>query len=77
MYDNLDRQVKKVVIDPGHGGTDSGAVGNGKLEKDYTLLISKYMYNRFKDLGIPVAITRENDITLSTLFSIVELLSDI
>ena len=65
MFDNLDRQVKKVVIDPGHGGTDSGAVGNGKLEKDYTLLISKYMYDRFKDLGIPVAITRENDITLS------------
>lgn len=65
MYDNLDRQVKKVVIDPGHGGTDSGAVGSGKLEKDYTLLISKYMYDRFKDLGIPVAITRENDITLS------------
>ena len=65
MFDNLDRQVKKVVIDPGHGGTDSGAVGSGKLEKDYTLLISKYMYDRFKDLGIPVAITRENDITLS------------
>ena len=55
----------KVVIDPGHGGTDSGAVGNNKLEKDYTLLISKYMYDRFKELGIPVAITRDNDITLS------------
>ena len=65
MYNNEDRQVRKIVIDPGHGGTDSGAVGNNALEKDYTLLISKYMYDRFKDLGIPVAITRENDITLS------------
>jgi len=75
MFDNLDRQVKKVVIDPGHGGTDSGAVGNGKLEKDYTLLISKYMYDRFKDLGIPVAITRENDITLSPTERVDKILS--
>ena len=35
------------------------------LEKDYNLLISKYMYDRFKELGIPVAITREEDVTLS------------
>lgn len=35
------------------------------LEKDYTLLISKYMYDRFKELGVPVAITREDDETLS------------
>ena len=57
--------LKGIVIDPGHGGSDSGAVGNGIKEKDYTLLISKYMYDRFKDLGIPVSITRINDITLS------------
>ncbi len=62
---NENRATKKVVIDPGHGGSDSGAVGNNKLEKDYTLLISKYMYDRFRDLGIPVAITREEDVTLS------------
>jgi len=47
------------------GGTDSGAIGNNLLEKDYNLLISKYMFERFKELGIPVAITREDDITLS------------
>ena len=35
------------------------------LEKDYNLLISKYMYDRFKQLGIPVAITRDSDTTLS------------
>ena len=61
----MNSEVKKIVIDPGHGGTDSGAVGNNALEKDYTLLISKYMYDRFKELGVPVAITRDSDITLS------------
>ena len=65
MNNNEDRAVRKVIIDPGHGGTDSGATGNNLLEKDYNLLISKYMYDRFKQLGIPVAITRESDTTLS------------
>ena len=65
MNNNEDRAVRKVVIDPGHGGTDSGATGNNLLEKDYNLLISKYMYDRFKELGIPVAITRDSDTTLS------------
>ena len=57
--------AKKVVIDPGHGGTDSGAVGNGIIEKDYNLKISKYIYNRLKDLGVDVYITRETDETLT------------
>lgn len=54
-----------VVIDPGHGGVDSGARGNDTLEKDYTLLISRYMYDRFRELGIPVYITRDSDVTLN------------
>lgn len=65
MNNNEDRAVRKVVIDPGHGGTDAGATGNDLLEKDYNLLISKYMYDRFKQLGVPVAITRDSDTTLS------------
>ena len=65
MNNNEDRAVRKVIIDPGHGGTDSGATGNNLLEKDYNLLISKYMYDRFKELGIPVTITRDSDTTLS------------
>ena len=65
MNNNEDRAVRKVIIDPGHGGTDSGATGNNLLEKDYNLLISKYMYDRFKELGVPVAITRDSDTSLS------------
>ena len=65
MNNKEDRATRKVVIDPGHGGTDSGAVGNNMLEKDYNLQISKYMYDRFKELGVPVAITRDSDTTLS------------
>ena len=49
----------------GHGGLDGGAKGNNNLEKDYTLKISKYMYDRFKELGVPVSITRSSDVTLS------------
>ena len=50
---------------PSHGGIDGGAVGNNQAEKDYTLKISKYMYDRFRELGIPVTLTRDTDITLS------------
>ena len=55
----------KIVIDPGHGGSDPGASGNGIIEKDLTLDISKYMFDRFRELGVPVSITRDSDITLS------------
>lgn len=40
-------------------------MANNLKEKDYTLLISKYMYDRFKELGIPVKMTRDTDVTLS------------
>lgn len=59
------KSIKGIVIDPGHGGTDPGAVANGIKEKDYNLLISKYMYDRFKSLNIPVRLTRDTDTTLS------------
>ena len=54
-----------IVIDSGHGGSDSGASGNGMLEKDYTLMISKYMKDRFDELGIPSKLTRTTDETVS------------
>lgn len=54
-----------IVIDSGHGGSDYGASGNGINEKDYTLMISKYMKDRFDELGIPSIMTRSTDETLT------------
>lgn len=54
-----------IVIDSGHGGSDYGASGNGINEKDYTLLISTYMKERFDELGIPSQLTRTKDETLT------------
>lgn len=54
-----------VVIDAGHGGSDPGAVSGNTKEKDLTLQISEYMYQRFKEKGIPVAITRATDETVN------------
>lgn len=57
--------MAKIVIDAGHGGDDPGASSNGIIEKDLTLKISQYMYDRFRDLGIPVKMTRTTDETIS------------
>lgn len=61
MYE---RAVKKVIVDAGHGGEDPGALGNGLKEKDLNLQAANYMYKRLKELGIPVEITRDSDISL-------------
>ena len=55
----------KIVIDAGHGGDDPGASGNGIVEKDLTLKISQYMYDLFREKGIPVTMTRTTDETLT------------
>lgn len=55
----------KIVIDAGHGGSDPGAVGNGIIEKEYTLKISKYIADKLKELGANVYLTRTTDETLS------------
>ena len=54
-----------LVIDPGHGGTDPGAIAGGILEKDMNLDISMYQKDRFNELNVPVFLTRESDISLS------------
>ena len=57
--------MAKVVIDPGHGGNDPGASGNGIIEKEYTLKISQYIYDRLRQLGLDVKMTRTTDETVS------------
>ena len=56
--------TKMIIIDSGHGGRDAGASGNGIVEKDLTLKISKYMKKRFDELGIENSMTRTTDETL-------------
>lgn len=56
--------MKKVVIDAGHGGADGGAVGNGIVEKEYTLKISEYIHDRLDELGIENEMVRTNDVAL-------------
>lgn len=55
----------KIFIDPGHGGTDPGAVGNGLQEKTLTLLISKKIRDFLNQYNCQVRLSREGDQTLS------------
>ena len=51
-----------VVLDPGHGGSDSGASGNGLREKDLTLKIAQYAKQELeKYAGVTVYLTRTSD----------------
>ncbi|MCG7408669.1 N-acetylmuramoyl-L-alanine amidase [Paenibacillus sp. ACRRX] len=55
---------KIVVWDPGHGGTDSGAVGNGLSEKDITLRIATEAAKRLmaQYIGVTSYLTRSTDV---------------
>lgn len=54
--------VKKLVLDAGHGGKDSGAIGFGVMEKDFTLRIVKAIRDELKNYdGVEVHLTREGD----------------
>lgn len=59
------RALKKVILDSGHGGTDSGTVANGIVEKDYNLKISDYIHKRLDEMGVPNKMTRTSDVTLT------------
>ncbi|MBQ8698006.1 MAG: N-acetylmuramoyl-L-alanine amidase [Schwartzia sp.] len=53
---------RTIVIDPGHGGTDTGAVGVGGLrEKDITLEVSRKVKAILAHSGVKVVMTREDD----------------
>lgn len=57
----------KVAIDAGAGGTNNGVVGNGIIEKDYTLLISEYINERLNNFNIDNFLVREDDRTLNDI----------
>jgi len=50
-----------IVIDAGHGGHDTGAIGGGKREKDLVLQIAKRLEKQLKKRGHPVYMTRKRD----------------
>lgn len=54
---------KVITIDPGHGGSDPGAIGpNGTMEKDITLAISKKLKAALEAKGAKVNMTRTTDV---------------
>lgn len=53
---------KTIVIDPGHGGIDTGATGaSGTLEKELTLRTAQLLSDKLKAAGANVFLTRSND----------------
>ncbi|HEY5973912.1 MAG TPA: N-acetylmuramoyl-L-alanine amidase [Geobacteraceae bacterium] len=57
-------KVRRIVVDPGHGGKDPGAIGAGGLqEKDVVLSVGLMLARKIRDqLGIDVVMTRSSDI---------------
>lgn len=53
-----DKNVYDIVIDPGHGGIDPGASGNGYSETDFTYLISSKVKEKLEKHGLRVKLTR-------------------
>lgn len=56
---------KLIVIDPGHGGSDSGAVGNGLKEKSVVLATSKKLGTLLQKRGYKVLYTRTTDVFIN------------
>src|SRR5690606_37038158 len=56
----------RVVLDPGHGGSNLGAQGaTGLREKQFTLTLSNLVADRLRARGVEVALTRSTDRTLT------------
>ena len=57
-----DKNTKRsIFLDPGHGGSDSGAVENGVREKDLTLSVYNKVSSRLASLGYTVLTSRNTD----------------
>lgn len=56
-----------IFLDPGHGGTDGGAVGKKLVEKDVVLDIAKIVKQKLTAYNIDTIISREEDKTVSLL----------
>ncbi|MGR0481794.1 MAG: N-acetylmuramoyl-L-alanine amidase [Candidatus Electronema sp. V4] len=54
--------IRRIMIDPGHGGKDSGAVGFGLREKDIVLDVARRVRSLLKKDGYEVLTTRDKDV---------------
>lgn len=55
-----------ILLDPGHGGRESGCIGaSGTQEKDLTLILARELREELEKAGARVRLTRESDSTLS------------
>ena len=65
VLSSVNRDVKTVVIDPGHGGLDSGVSSeNGVKESDVVLLIARVLGEYLESGGFNVVLTRKNQSAL-------------
>ncbi len=62
LLEQLGLTVKTIMIDPGHGGKDPGAVANGLREKDINLRFAKLLGGKLKSKGFNVIYTRTTDV---------------
>ena len=55
--------IRKIVLDPGHGGRDPGAIGAGGIaEKDLVLSVARKLARKLqREMGIEVVLTRKDD----------------
>ena len=58
VTENVDDNVYDVVIDPGHGGMDSGASKNGHNEEELTLELAMKVKEKLEASGLKVKLTR-------------------
>ncbi len=65
MARQLGLGIRRVVLDPGHGGQDPGAIGRkGQKEKDVVLAVSAELKSLLVAGGLEVTMTRESDIAV-------------
>ncbi len=62
LIQQLGLDVKTIIIDPGHGGKDPGAVNRARQEKSIVLGISKMLRDLLVEKGYKVRMTRETDV---------------
>ena len=58
---SVELDYRTIVIDPGHGGYDPGAIGGDVNEKDVALAISLLVRDKLEDEGYNVVMTRSTD----------------